>query len=339
MLADRSPITIAVIGIAVTAVLVVVAVGVGNVWVSPTDTLAVLADHLLPGHIDTSPVADPIVWNIRMPRVMTAAAVGAALGLAGVGIQGLHRNPVADPYLVGLSSIAMVGVLVGALVGWESAGPVAGVIGGAFVGSVGSWVVARVAAGTSGDPSRFILAGIGLGSAIAGLVAGTAVAINDPRVPDLPFWFVGSLAGATWGTALWVLIAAAVGLAATVPLGPGLDMMSLGAAAAGHLGVDVRRLGVVVMASLGLAAGGAVGAAGAVGFVGLAAGHGARYLAGEHHRRTLIAGFFVGAIAVVLADALGRVIGGRFEIPIGLVTAVIGGPFLVWLIVSGRTAE
>jgi iron complex transport system permease protein len=116
-------------------------------------------------------------------------------------------------------------------------------------------------------------------------------------------------------------------------------MMSLGPAAAGHLGIDVRRLGIAVMVSLGLAAGGAVGAAGAVAFVGLVAGHGARFVAGEHHHRTLVAGFFLGAIVVVIADAVGRVVGGRFEIPIGLVTAVMGGPFLVWLIVSGRTAE
>lgn len=339
MLSNRSPAVIAILGVAATVVLVILAVGVGNVWVSPRDTLSVLADHLSPMDLRTSSIADPIVWNIRMPRVITALGVGAALGVAGVVLQGLYRNIVADPHLVGMSATAMVGVLAGALIGWDAAGPVAAVVGGAVAGSAGALVVRMVAAATSGDPSRFILAGIGLGVAISAVVAGAAVALNDPRVPDLPFWFVGGLAASTWGTALWVGIAAVVATAVVLPLAGRLDIMSLGATAAAHLGVDVPRLGIVATVAIGLGVGGAVGAAGAIAFVGLISGHAARAMVGDHHRRSLVAGFFLGAMIMIGADALGRLIGGRFEIPVGLVTAAVGGPFLVWMIVARKATS
>lgn len=335
---ERSPLTIAALGAAGMAVLAVVAVGVGNVWISPLDTLRVLFDHLFPIEVETTAVADPIVWNIRLPRVITAAAVGAALGMAGVVLQGLYRNPVADPLLVGLTAIASIGVLAGALVAWDALGPVGGVVGGALAGSIGSTVVRRVATATDGDGARFILAGVGLGLAISAVVAGAAVAINDPRVPDLPFWFVGGLGAATWGTALWTAIAVLGAAAVVLPMASRLDIMSLGAPAAAHLGIDVPRLGVASTAAIGLAVGAAAGAAGAVAFVGLIAGHLARAAVGDHHRRSLVAGVFLGAMFVVASDAAGRVIGGRFEIPIGLVTAAIGGPFLVWMLLARRAA-
>lgn len=337
--ADRSPLAIAVAGAILTGIVVVIAVGVGNIWISPVETLRVLADHLLPVELETSTVADPIVWNIRMPRALTALGVGAALGVGGVVLQGLYRNPVADPLLVGLTAIASIGVLAGVLVGWDAFGPVAAVLGGAVAGSVGAAAVRVMARATEGEASRFILAGIGLGLSLSAVLAGIAVALNDPRVPDLPFWFVGSLAAATWGTALWATIAAIVAVAVVLPLAGRIDIMSLGSAAAAHLGVDVKRLGLIAMAAIGLGVGGAAGAAGAVAFIGLIGGFLARRLVGDHHRRSLVAGFFIGAILVVSADAIGRVVGGRFEIPIGLVTAAFGGPFLVWMIVTRRTAS
>lgn len=337
-LTDRSPLVIALVGLAAAIPAIVLAAGVGSVWVSPTETLSVLVDHLLPIDVGTSSIADPIVWNIRMPRVMTALGVGSALGMAGVALHGLYRNPVADPHLVGLSAISMPGVLVGVLIGWEFAGPVAAVIGGAIVGCVGSAIVRAVASATAGESSRFILAGIGLGLAVSSVIAGAAVALNDPRVPDLPFWFVGSLAASTWATALWTGVVAVIALAVVLPLARSIDIMSLGGPAAAHLGVDVPRLGLVVMGAVGAAVGGAVGAAGAVAFVGLVAGYVARVVVGHHHRQGLVAGFFSGAVLVVLADGLSRLVGGRFEIPVGLVTAAVGGPFLLWMILSRRTA-
>ena len=337
MLASKPAWVVAVAGLSATIVIMLLAVSVGTVTISPIETARVLVDHLLPIDLETSPVAEPIVWNIRLPRVVAALGAGAALGVAGAALQGLFRNPVADPQLVGLSAIGSVGVLVGLWLGWSAWGSVAGVIGGAIVGGLGAGFVRILARNSEGDPSRFILAGIGFGLALSALVAAAAIAIHDPRVPDDSFWFVGSLAASTWGTALWVTALAVVALGVVSPFARRIDILSLGVATATHLGVDVRRVMAVTLAAIGLGVGGSVGAAGVVAFVGLIGGHMARTIAGEHHRHSLIAAFFVGGSFLVTADAIGRLIGGRFEVPVGLVTAAIGGPYLVWLIARRRT--
>lgn len=334
----RAPWIVALAGAAAIGVAVILSVSVGTVAISPLDTLEVLLDRLTPLTLDTSPIADPIIWNIRLPRVIAAVGAGAALGLAGIVLQGLYRNPVADPQLVGMSSISSVGVLIGLLVAWSLWGPVAGVVGGAVAGAIGAGVVRILARTAAGDPSRFILVGIGFGLSITAVVAAASIALNDPRIPDVPFWFVGGLGAATWGTALWAGVFALVALLAVLPFHRALDTMSLGHAAAGHVGVDVGRVIAITLATSGLAVGGATGAAGVVAFVGLIGAYLARRTVGDHHERLLIAGAAAGAVFLVAADAVGRLIGGRFEVPVGLVTAAVGGPFLVWLIVSRRVA-
>ena len=253
-------------------------------------------------------------------------------------LQGLFRNPVADPQLVGLSAIGSVGVLIGAWIGWTTWGPIAGVVGGAIAGALGAGFVRILARNSEGDPSRFILAGIGFGLALTAIVATLSVVLNDPRIPDVPFWFVGGLAGATWGAALWVTLFALTALVIVLPFAGRLDMLSLGVAPARHLGVDVGLVFAVTLAAVGLGVGASVGAAGVVAFVGLMAGHLARTLTGSRHAQSLVSAFFLGGILVVAADALGRVVGGRFEIPVGLVMAFVGGPYLVWLITTRREA-
>jgi iron complex transport system permease protein len=336
MLADRSPWVIAIGGLALSAIVAIAAVSVGTVTISPADTIRVLVDRLTPADIDTSSIADPIIWNIRLPRVAAALGAGAALGLAGVVLQGLFRNPVADPQLVGLSAIGSVGVLIGAWIGWTAWGPVAAVVGGAVAGGLGSGFVRVLARNSEGDSSRFILAGIGFGLAVTAVVATLAVALNDPRIPDVEFWFVGGLGGSTWGTAVWVSVFAVSAIVVVAPFARRLDILSLGASPARHLGVDVDLVFIVALTAIGVGVGASVGAAGVVGFVGLMAGHIGRSLTGSQHVRSLVTAFFLGGILLVVADSLGRVIGGRFEIPVGLVMAFIGGPYLVWLITTGR---
>ncbi|MGI9528863.1 MAG: FecCD family ABC transporter permease [Acidimicrobiia bacterium] len=330
----REPSMWVIVGIGLLAVLgaTLIAVSVGTITISPLDTLNVLLDRTLPIDISTSDIADPIIWNIRLPRVLAALGAGAALGVAGAVLQGLFRNPVADPYLVGLSSVASIGVLLGLWLAWTALGPVAGVFGGALVGAIGSGIVLILARNSEGDPSRFILVGVGFGLSVSAVVAATAIAIHDPRIPELSFWFVGSLAAATWGTALWASAFALVALAVVLPLAGRIDVMSLGRASATHLGIDVNRVAVIALAAVGLGVGAAVGAAGLVAFVGLIAGNSARSLVGPHHRRAIVAAAFAGAVLLVAADAIGRLIGGRFEVPVGLVTAAVGGPYLVWLV-------
>jgi len=324
----------AIVGVGVLSVLAVslIAVGVGTITISPLDTIEVLTNRMLPIDVATSDIADSIIWNIRLPRVLAALGAGAALGVAGAVLQGLFRNPVADPYLVGLSSVSSIGVLLGLWLGWAVLGPVGGVLGGAVLGAIGSGIVLVLARNSEGDPSRFILVGVGFGLGVSAVVAAAAIAIHDPRIPELSFWFMGSLAASTWGTALWACIFAAITVAVVLPLASRVDVMSLGTASATHLGVDVNRVATVALAAAGLGVGAAVGAAGVVAFVGLIAGNTARSIVGPHHRRALVAAAFAGAVLLVAADAAGRLIGGRFEVPVGLVTAAVGGPYLVWLV-------
>lgn len=336
MLASKRPIAVALLGLAAVLVTVVIAVGVGSINVAPPDVLRVLADHLLPFDVASSPVADPIIWNIRLPRVLTALAAGAALGMGGVALQGLFRNPVADPQLVGMSATAAIGVMIGLWIGWGVGGPIAGIIGGVVAGVLGASAVRTVATVTQGDPSRFILAGIGFGVAVSAVVAAAAIAIHDPRIPDVPFWFVGGLGASTWGTVLWTTLFSTASMIIVWRFARRLDVFSLGMASARHLGIDVAVVTTVTLLAVGAGVGAAVGAAGVIAFVGLVAAHGARALLGEHHIRSLPGGFVLGGMFLVVADAIGRVIGGRFEVPVGLITAAIGGPFLLWLIVRTR---
>lgn len=326
------PLVVAGAGVAIVAVLVLLAVGVGTVWISPLETLRVLADHVLPFDIETSDIADPIIWNIRLPRILAAAGSGAALGLAGAVLSGTYRNPYADPHLMGMSAFGAIGVLLGGWLAWSAWGPIGGVAGGAIAGAAGAFAILYLGDRLRGDPTHFIVVGIGVGLAVSAVVAAAAIAIHDPRVPDLPFWFVGGLAASTWGTALWVSVLATVALVAVGSLSERLDVMSLGWASAAHVGVDVRRVVVVGLVAIGMGTGAAVGAAGVVAFVGLMATHIARRMVGDHHAQKLVASFFAGAAILILADALGRLIGGRFEVPVGLITAAVGGPFLVVLV-------
>ena len=337
-IAPRQRSMFAIVGVGLLAVVGValIAVSVGTITIGPLDTFNVLMDRVLPIDIVTSDIADPIIWNIRLPRVVAALGAGAALGVAGGVLQGVFRNPVADPYLVGLSSLSSVGVLLMLWLAWDALGPVAGVFGGALVGAIASGIVLVLARNSEGDPSRFILVGVGFGLAVSAVVAAVAIALNDPRVPDLSFWFMGSLAASTWGTALWTLVFAAITLALVLPLAGRIDVMSLGTASAMHLGVDVNRVATIALAAVGLGVGASVGAAGVVAFVGLIAGNTARSIVGQHHRRALVASAFAGAVMLISADAVGRLIGGRFEVPVGLVTAAIGGPYLVWLVTQRK---
>jgi iron complex transport system permease protein len=339
MLRERSSLAIVVMGVVASVLVALFALSVGAVTIAPLDTLRVLADRLLPGDVATSTIADPIIWNIRLPRVVAAFGAGAALGIGGATLQGLFRNPVADPQLVGMSSIGSIGVLIGLWVGWGTGGPLAGVIGGAVAGLLGSWVVRVLATTSEGDPSRFILTGIGFGLAISAIVAGAAIAIHDPRIPDTEFWFVGGLSASTWATGMWTTAIAAIALAILMRYADRIDLFSLGMPAARHLGVDVARVTLVCLLAIGAGVGASVGASGVVAFVGLIGGHAARAIVGDHHRRLLPGALFVGGMFLMVADALGRVVGGRFEVPVGLVTAAIGGPYLVWLITRRKVAS
>ncbi|KAA3638449.1 MAG: iron ABC transporter permease [Armatimonadetes bacterium] len=332
----RSTTSIVLIGLLCVVFTVIVSVSVGSVSVSISDSFRVLASHLLPIDVDVSPLADAIVWNIRMPRAIVALLTGAVLGVTGTVLQGSLKNPIADAQLVGLSSAAAVGALLGFWLGYASGGPTVAVAAGAVSGLLGALAVRWLAGKVGGEPSRFILVGIGAGLGLGALVATASIAIHDPRIPDVTFWFFGGLGAATWGVAGALAIAAMLTLGGIMPLARKLDVLSLGHEPARHVGVNVATTLAVVLALVGLGTGASVGAAGVVGFVGLVGGRVASRMVGPHHKHVIPASAFIGAVFVIGADVVGRIAGLGFEVPVGLITTVLGGAYLVWLIARNK---
>lgn len=278
--------------------------------------------------------SDRVLSSIRLPRVLGAALVGGTLGSVGAVLQGVYRTPLADPHLLGYSAAAGAGAALGfALtpVGAFPAVPVALAASAAALFGLGA---AALRARTGRD--RFILAGVAFGFAMLAWTGLFVLIVDSPRVPTLMFFVFGTLSGTTWK----VLIAAALVIVpAFVVLWryvPGLDLLSLGDREATHLGFNAERLVPVIVGTAGIAIGASVVLAGVVGFVGLLLPFLLRPLVGPAHRTLIPASAIGGAIVVVLADTAARTAAAPAEIPLGLVTAAIGGPLLAWMLLRRR---
>jgi iron complex transport system permease protein len=269
-----------------------------------------------------------IVRGLRLPRVVLAALVGAGLGISGAALQGVMRNPLAEPYLLGVSGGAAVGAVLAVSIGLASAFVPLAAFAGAIVAVVAAFMVAR-AAGARGDPRILLMAGVVVG-AFANAAIMVVLANAEPNiVRNALWWMMGSAAEATWAQIVVLLIYVGVGGGALVLLGREIDVLSLGEEAAAGLGLDVdasmRR--VLFLASLVTAA--TVAAAGLVGFVGLVVPHIARAAGLRRHRSLLIGSALNGATLVVVADLLGRILRPPAELPLGAVTALVGVPFFL----------
>ena len=310
----------------------------GAVSIGVDDVAAVLVNHLTPFELEQSASVDAIVWNIRMPRLVLAAAAGIALGVGGVTLQGTYRNPIADPQLIGLSSIASIGAIAGFWLGYATVGPGIAIAAGVAAGVLGGLAIRHISDRAGGDTARFILIGIAIGLVVGALVATASVAIHDPRIPDISFWFFGGLGAATWSSAAWVSLTAIMMITALIPTSGRLDILSLGFVSARHVGLNVSSVLRTNAILIGGATGATVGAIGVVGFVGLVAGGIAAKTVGPHHRHTIPMAATVGATFVVGSDLIGRVVGHGFEVPVGLITSAVGGVYLVYLILRNRVA-
>lgn len=296
------------------------------------DVFDVLVGRLGPG--ETTSPADAVVWGIRMPRVLVGFAVGATLGLVGAVLQGLLRNDLADPQLLGIGPGAAIGAAIGAV-----AGGVRGAIaGGVFAGVVTAFALRGLARRASIDPTRIILSGVALGAALSAWVGFVVFGSDRASVPPIEFWLLGSLSGATWrsfGTAVVFMAVAAMGLLTATRT---LDLMALGESEARHLGVDTRLVTTMLLIGCGAAVGAAVGTVGVVGFVGLLVPFVMRPIVGHVHRHLLPASMIGGGIFVVAADLVARVALEPVEVPVGLVTAAVGGPVFLWMLTRRRDA-
>jgi iron complex transport system permease protein len=274
------------------------------------------------------PTAVAVVWNLRFPRVILAALVGASLGAAGAAMQGAMRNALAEPYLLGVSGGAAVGAVVAQTLGAGEPLVPLGAFAGAAVAVVVALGVARAAPG-HGDPRVLLMAGVIVGAfanaAIMILLAGAAPNV----VRNALWWMMGSAADARWSTNGWLSIYLLAGGALLLAWARQIDVLALGDDAAAGLGLDVARASRRVYLTASLLAAASVAAAGLVGFVGLVVPHLARAAGWRTHRPLLAGSALGGALLVVLADIVARTVRAPAELPLGAVTAVLGVPFFL----------
>ncbi|TDE02412.1 putative F420-0 ABC transporter permease subunit [Jiangella asiatica] len=313
---------------AMTAVLVAsitLAVVIGSADIAPLDVWRSIGDHLELTSSSLSQLRDGIVWELRLPRVLTAAAVGAALALCGAVMQTLTRNPLADPYLLGLSSGASVGAVAVLVlgVGWLGL-PVA-----AFAGALLALVVTFALANRRGElaPTRTVLAGLAVSylcSAATSFVIFWSATGDSYR--EILSWLLGSLGGASWTDTAIVTVALVVVGTALVSRSRTLDAFAFGDSTASTLGIDVNVTRWTLLTLVALLTGAAVAVSGAIGFVGLMLPHAVRFVVGAGHRRVLPLSALAGASFMIWADTLARTLFDPRELPVGVVTAFLGAP-------------
>lgn len=317
---------------------VLVTVTVGPADLSVADVWRSIATHVgLGGALGLEPLdplPDGMVWELRLPRVLTAAAVGAGLAVCGVVMQSLTRNPLADPYLLGLSSGASLGAVLVLVAGLTVLLPVA-----AFGGAVAALAAALGLAGAIGTitPTRTVLAGLAVSQLAA---AATSFVIfwsaTGDSYREILSWLMGSVAGATWTSVAITGIAVLVLGTLLASTGSVLDAFTFGDTAAAALGVPVARVRWLLLVGVALLTGALVSQSGSIGFVGLILPHAVRLLTGARHRLLLPLSALCGASFLVWADTLARTVFAPREVPVGIVTAAIGAPVFALLLWRGR---
>lgn len=299
------------------------------------------AERLLPSQVwrilragsDASDASSVIVWQLRLPRMAMAALVGALLSVAGATLQGLLRNDLADPYTIGVSSGAAVGASAAVLAGWEAKWHGFGVPAAGFVCALGATALVLMVSRRGGTlrVSVFLLAGIVVGSFMWSVVT-LMLTLAGADVGRVLFWLMGSFADAEWTRVRLLLPFVLTGVMGLRAMAYGLNAFALGEESAAHLGFDVERLKrwAIVLSALCTAA--AVSVSGIIGFVGLVVPHMARRLFGADHRQLYLSAAVLGALLMVWADTIARTVARPAEIPVGVITALIGAPFFISLL-------
>ncbi len=280
-------------------------------------------------------LTDGIVLNIRLPRVIGGVLIGVALGVAAVGLQAVYTTRLAEPYLLGISSAGGLGFLIGALFGSVGGAPVYPLVLAALAGSLLALATRRMAA-IADIGQGMILLGVALNFVFLAWTLMLTYALQSPRLPTFVYFVFGSLGTVTWPVVWLALPLVAITTIVIGRLSRSLDLLAIGHDEAISLGVDVNRVSVFVLTATGVATGASVAVAGVVGFVGLLAPLIARRFVGPFHRHLLHASAVVGAVFVLGSDILIRGIGGNVEVPLGVVTAAIGGPLLVVMLLKKR---
>nr|WP_229925642.1 iron ABC transporter permease [Streptomyces longispororuber] len=322
------------------AVLCLLSAGLGAYDIPLGDVLASVRHRVGLGGHALDRVPESVLWNVRLPRVVLALLVGAALGCAGALTQGVFGNPLAEPGVIGVSSGAAVGAVASIALGLTFLGTWTVTVF-AFVAGLVTVLLVYVLSREGGrtDVVTLILTGIAV-NAFAGALIGLFLFFADTaQVSQITFWQLGSLAQATWPKVLAVLPCAAAGLLLAPLSARKLDLLALGERPARHLGVDVERLRMVLVLVVALLTAAAVAVAGVITFVGLLVPHLLRMAAGPGHRFLVPGSALGGAVVLVGADLAARTVAAPAELPLGVLTALLGSPFFFWLLRRTRRGQ
>ena len=316
-------------------------VAIGETAISPQVVLQVLANKLWAAGFVLDPIDEGVVWNYRLTRALVAAACGAGLATCGVILQSLLRNPLADPYLLGISAGASTGAVLVALIG--VGGGLVSLSAGAFVGAMAAFALVILLARASGSSSgtgQIILAGIAGSQLFNALTAFLITkSASSEQARGIMFWLLGNLSGVRWPS-VWLAVPVAVaGLAVCLWHRRALDAFTFGSDSAASLGIPVRRVQFVLVACAALVTAVMVSIVGSIGFVGLVIPHAARLLLGTGHSRLLPASALGGALFLIAADVLSRTLIKGQVIPVGVVTALVGAPVFALILIGRRNAR
>jgi len=290
-------------------------------------------------HIDNfwsslfSPGSNEILWQIRIPRVAAALIVGASLALAGLMAQGACNNALAEPSILGTTAGASLATVLAVLTGTVQVGSVAAIACGAIGALLATSLTFKLAnLRTQLSSFALIIVGIAVSATITAIVGLLSAMVTRADARSISFWNFGSMALITRENLIGISLTALVGGAIAWKVSPSLDRLSLGDATAFHMGIDVPRVRLIALIALSVLAGGAVSTVGSIAFIGLAAPHIARFIYGPIHRNLVVHTAVIGAMLVVVADTLARTIAQPNELPIGLVTSLLGAPVLIALV-------
>ncbi|MFF1872736.1 FecCD family ABC transporter permease [Kitasatospora herbaricolor] len=337
----RSRATLLTTGLAVALVLsALLAAGVGAYRIPTGDILASAGHRLGLGGHPLGRVPESVLWNVRLPRVVLALLVGASLGCAGALMQGMFGNPLAEPGVIGVSSGGAVGAVGCIVLGLDSLGSWTITVFAFATGLLTVFAVyAMSRSGGRTEVVTLVLTGVAVNAFCGALIGIFLFTADSAAINQVTFWQLGSLSQATWGKVLGVLPFALIGLAVAPLYARRLDLLALGERPARHLGVDVERMRLVLITVVALLTAAAVAVSGIIGFVGLVVPHLLRMAAGPGHRFLLPGSALGGALVLVAGDLAARTLAQPAELPLGVLTALIGSPFFFWLLRRTRTKQ
>ena len=326
-------------------VMVVLGTALGAVKIPPSTVINVLLQHL-PGIGNKllgaagADTYETIIWELRFPRVLLAGLVGMCLALSGAAYQGLFKNPMADPHIIGVSQGASLGagisIVLGTQVNWLGLGtlPIF-----AFIGAMGTvgivYFLARVERRV--PVMTLLLAGIAVGTLLSALVS-LLIFFSGQQLHSIIYWLMGGFSGRSWDYVIMVLPYTLLGAGIILALARELNLLLLGEETAQHLGVKIETVKMLLLAAASLLTAAAVSASGIIGFVGLIIPHAVRILVGPDHRILLPAAALAGAAFLMAADILARILLNPAELPVGIITALFGAPFFIYLLRRSRKA-